>query len=54
VIAFVASNPASYVTGARYTMGGEWKRESETARDVDGTWHGRATNTDTEGRGEER
>jgi hypothetical protein len=28
VIAFLASKPASYVTVAQYTMGGEWKRES--------------------------
>jgi hypothetical protein len=41
VIAFLASKPASYVTVAQYTMGGEWKRESATAQDVDRTWHGR-------------
>ena len=41
MIAFLASKPASYVTVAQYTMGGEWKRESATAQDVDRTWHGR-------------
>ena len=35
VIAFLASKPASYVTVAQYTMGGEWKRESAAAQDVD-------------------
>jgi hypothetical protein len=35
VIAFLASKPASCVTVAQYTMGGEWKRESAGAQDVD-------------------
>src|SRR5207249_10788264 len=34
VIRFLASKPASYVTVAQYTMGGEWKRESAAAQDV--------------------
>ena len=33
LIAFLASNPASYVTGAQYTMGREWKRESAAAQE---------------------
>lgn len=41
VIAFLASKPASYVTVARYTMGGESKRESAAAQDVGRTWDGR-------------
>jgi predicted dithiol-disulfide oxidoreductase (DUF899 family) len=41
VIAFLASKPASYVTVAQYTMGGEWKRESAAAQYVDRTWVGR-------------
>ena len=41
MIAFLASKPASYVTAAQYTMGGEWKRESAATQDVDRTWHGR-------------
>jgi predicted dithiol-disulfide oxidoreductase (DUF899 family) len=37
VIAFLGSKPASYVTVAQYTMGGECKRESAAAQDVDRT-----------------
>ncbi len=40
-IAFLASKPASYVTVAQYTMGGERKRESAAAQGVDRTWDGR-------------
>src|ERR1700726_257364 len=40
-IALLASKPASYVTVAPYTMGGEWKRESAAAQDVDRTWDGK-------------
>jgi hypothetical protein len=53
VIAFLASKPASYVTVAQYTMGGEWKRESAAAQDVDQTRDGRERTTkDTQGREE--
>ncbi len=55
MIAFLASKPASYVTVAQYTMGGECKRESAAVQDVDRTWDGRErTMKDTDGRREER
>ena len=44
VIAFLASKPASYVTVAQYTMGGEWKRE----------WRLRRTSTERGTEGNER
>ncbi|MGH7393056.1 MAG: hypothetical protein ACREM3_26915 [Candidatus Rokuibacteriota bacterium] len=41
MIAFLVSKPASDVTVAQSTKGGEWKRESAAAPDVDRTWDGR-------------
>lgn len=55
MLAFLASKPASYVTVAQYTMGGEWKRESAATQGVERTWDGRErTMKAPEGRRAER
>ena len=44
MIAFLASQPASDVTVAQYTTGGEWKRLSAAAQDVDSKVGRKGTN----------